>query len=66
MRVQNGDRQAEPGRLEAPDLRFECRYEDWVDVASGREDPRRAMLTGKVRPKGSLRTLWRSRKLFAI
>jgi hypothetical protein len=66
VRVENGDREAKAGRVESPDLLFECRYEDWVDVAAGREDPRRAMLTGKVRPKGNLLTLWRSRKLFAV
>ena len=36
------------------DLTFKCSFEDWVDVAAGREDPRLAMLKGKIRPKGSL------------
>jgi hypothetical protein len=40
------------------------RFEDWVDVVAQRSDPRIAIATGKLRPKGSLRSLWRMRKLF--
>jgi putative sterol carrier protein len=65
LRLDNGSTRTEPGRLEAPDLTFRCRYDDWVDVAAGRADARRALLTGKVRPRGNLRNLWRARRLFA-
>jgi hypothetical protein len=41
-----------------------CGFEDWVDVVAQRQDPRIAIATGKLRPKGSLRNLWRMRKLF--
>ena len=64
LRVDNGDRTAAPGRLEDPDITLRCRFEDWVDLAAGREDPRRAMLTGKLRPRGRLRALWRARNMF--
>jgi hypothetical protein len=64
LRVDNGRSSVAQGRLEDPDLTFHCGFEDWVDVAAGREDPRRAVLTGKLRPRGSLRTIWRTRKLF--
>ena len=40
------------------------RYEDWVDVVGGRLDPRRAMATGRLRPRGSLRALWSARGIF--
>ena len=65
VRLDNGSTQVEQGRLEAADLTFRGRYEDWVDVAAGRVDPRRAVATGKVRPRGRLLTLWRARRLFA-
>jgi putative sterol carrier protein len=65
LRIDNGSSRSQPGRVETPDLTFRGRYDDWVAVAAGREDPRRALLTGKVRPRGSLRTLWRARRLFA-
>jgi ribonucleotide reductase beta subunit family protein with ferritin-like domain/putative sterol carrier protein len=62
--VDNGSTRAEKGRLESPDLTLRCAFEDWVDVVAQRSDPRIAMATGKIRPKGSLRNLWRMRKLF--
>jgi hypothetical protein len=65
LRITGGDTSVAPGRAERPDLTFRCRYEDWVDVSAGRADPRRLMLTGKIRPRGSLRTLWQTQKIFA-
>jgi putative sterol carrier protein len=50
--------------VESPDLTLKCRFEDWVDVMAGRRDPRIAMATGKLRPKGSVRLLLRMGKLF--
>jgi ribonucleotide reductase beta subunit family protein with ferritin-like domain len=65
LRVDNGSSSVEQGRVEAPDIRLRCRFEDWVDVAAGREDPRRAVATGKLRPRGRPSSLWRTRNLFA-
>jgi hypothetical protein len=65
LQIDNGATSAEQGRREDADLTFRCRFEDWVDVAAGRDDPRLAMLRGKIRPKGSLRLLWRSGRMFA-
>jgi hypothetical protein len=64
LRVNNGDSEAKPGMADHADLTFKCSFEDWVDVAAGRTDPRMAMLKGKIRPKGSLKTLWQSSKFF--
>lgn len=65
LRVDNGATRTEPGRVESPDVTFRCRFEDWVDVAAGREDPRLSMLRGRIRPRGSVKSLWRVRNLFA-
>jgi putative sterol carrier protein len=65
MRVDNGSTAVAAGRVEAPDIVFRARYEDFVDVVGGRLDPRRAMATGRLRPRGSLRTLWSARGMFA-
>jgi putative sterol carrier protein len=65
MRVDNGSTAVAAGRVEAPDIVFRARYEDFVDVVGGRLDPRRAVATGRLRPRGSLRTLWSARGLFA-
>jgi ribonucleotide reductase beta subunit family protein with ferritin-like domain len=64
MRIDNGATEVAPGRIEHADLTFHCRFGDWVDLAAGRLDPRRALLTGRIRPSGSLRMLARAPKLF--
>ena len=65
LRIDNGNTSVAPGRTEHADLTFHCRLTDWVDIAAGRIDPRRALLQRKIRPTGSLRMLVRTRKLFA-
>jgi putative sterol carrier protein len=64
VRIDNGSSSAEQGRLERPDVTLRCRFEDWVDITAGREDPRRALLTRKIRPKGKISALWRMQKVF--
>ena len=65
LRIDNGATSVEQGRVEHPDLSLRCRLEDWVDITAGRENPRLAMVKGKLRPKGSVRMLLRMPKLFA-
>src|SRR3954462_3595156 len=50
IQIDNGDTAAVQGRVEAPEITIKCRFEDWVDVTAGWEDPRKAMLKGKIRP----------------
>jgi 1,2-phenylacetyl-CoA epoxidase catalytic subunit len=64
IRIENGATAAQQGRLEDADLVLRCRFEDWVDIVARRRDPRIAMATGKLRPKGSIRLLLRMSKLF--
>jgi ribonucleotide reductase beta subunit family protein with ferritin-like domain len=63
LRVENGVARVLPGRAEQPDLVFRCRLQDWTDVVAGRAEPWRLMLTGKIRPRGSLWKLLRLPKL---
>jgi putative sterol carrier protein len=63
IRIDNGNSAALQGRVEAPDMTIKCRFEDWVDVTAGWEDPRTAVLKGKIRPSGKLKNLWRMRKV---
>ena len=65
VRLDNGSTAAAPGRAPHVDLELRCRYEDWVDVVAGRLDPRRAVATGRLRPRGNPRALWRARGLFS-
>jgi hypothetical protein len=64
VRIDNGSTSASPGRAPEPDLTIGCRYEDWVDIVAGRRDPRRALATGALRPRGSLRLLLRLPRIF--
>jgi hypothetical protein len=64
VRLDNGSTVAAPGRAPDVDLELRCRFEDWVDVVAGRLDPRRAVATGRLRPHGRPRALWRARGLF--
>jgi ribonucleotide reductase beta subunit family protein with ferritin-like domain len=65
LRIDNGSTSVAPGPIDHPDLVFRCRFEDWVDLAAGRTEPWRALLTRKVRPSGKLRMLARAPRLFA-
>jgi ribonucleotide reductase beta subunit family protein with ferritin-like domain len=65
VQITNGSAQAQPGRAPSPDLVFNCRFQDWLDLTAGRTEPWRAALTGKIRPRGRLRLLLRVPKLFA-
>jgi len=65
LRVDNGQATVAPGRVEDPDLRFRCRFQDWIDLTAGRTEPLRAVLTGRIRPSGRLRMLLRAPRLFA-
>ncbi len=64
VRVENGATAAAAGRAEQVDVEVGCRYEDWVDIVAGRLDPRRALVSGRLRPHGSPRALWAARGLF--
>ena len=45
-------------------MTFKSRYEDFVDIIAGREDPKRMLLRGRYRARGNLRWLWRAREMF--
>ena len=66
LRIANGSTRAAGERVDNPDLTFRCRWEDWIDVTMGREDPRLALLKRKLRPSGSLRLLWRMQGMFGV
>jgi putative sterol carrier protein len=65
VRVANGSTAAAPGRAPRSDVELRCRFDDFVDVVAGRLDPRKAVATGRLRPRGKPRALWRARSLFS-
>ena len=64
VRVDNGSTAAVPGRAAKADVTLRCSYDDFVDVLAGRADPQKLFLRGRLRPRGSLRSLWAARNLF--
>jgi hypothetical protein len=53
LTVNNGSSTAEQGDAPNPDLRLRTSYQDWVDIIGERLDPRRALATGRLRPRGN-------------
>jgi hypothetical protein len=66
IRVADGAGSVAPERVDHPDISLRCRWEDWIDVAMGREDARVAVLKRKLRPRGSLSLLWRAGSMFSV
>ncbi len=64
LRLDNGSTSVAPGFVDGADVTYRVRYDDFVDVFAGRLDPRRALVTGRLRPRGSVKALWSTRRLF--
>ena len=64
LTVNNGSSVVEQGEALSPDLRLRVAYQDWVDIIGERLDPRRAMITGKLRPRGNPLALGKLGKVF--
>jgi hypothetical protein len=64
LRLDNGDTSVAAGYVGGADVTYKVRYDDFVDVFAGRLNARRAVATGKLRPRGSVRALWATRRLF--
>jgi alkyl sulfatase BDS1-like metallo-beta-lactamase superfamily hydrolase len=62
--VDNGNARAEQGVAPDADVTLRARWEDFVDVAAGRRDPVRAMLTRRVKPRGRLRDIAAMSRVF--
>jgi hypothetical protein len=64
LRLEGAATSVGPGFAPDPDVTYRVRYDDFVDVFAGRLDPRKALATGKLRPRGSVRAIWAARKVF--
>ena len=63
VRVDNGSTAAVQGEAAKPDLTFETSWRQWIEVSSWGADPRRAMLTGKIKPRGNPLTFLRLQRI---
>ena len=64
--VANGSTRAERGRADSPRLTVKASLEDFVDVAANRQDPKRLVARGRLRARGDVRWLWKSRRMFPV
>jgi hypothetical protein len=64
LRIDNGDSEAVQGTATDPDITLETSWRDWIDLSIRGGDPRVAMLQRRLRPRGSLRMLWRMQRIF--
>jgi putative sterol carrier protein len=64
LTVANGSSVVERGEAAKPDLRLRLSYQDWVDIVGERLDPMRAVVTGRLRPRGNPLALARLGKVF--
>jgi hypothetical protein len=60
-----GTSAAHQAQAPSADLRLRVSLQDWVDLTAGRADPRRLLLTRRLRPKGDLRLLAKLQRVFA-
>src|SRR5271167_3568301 len=64
LTVDNGSSVVAEGEAPRADLRMGIAYQDFVDILGERLDPRRAIATGRLRPRGNPLALMRLTKLF--
>jgi ribonucleotide reductase beta subunit family protein with ferritin-like domain/putative sterol carrier protein len=64
LTVENGSSTVAEGEAPDPDLRLRLSYQDWIDIVGERLDPRRALVTGRLRPRGNPLALGRLMKVF--
>jgi hypothetical protein len=64
IEVANGATRAVRGRADSPTVTFKAGFEDFVDMAMGREDPKKLVATRRLRLRGDYLWLWRSRDMF--
>jgi ribonucleotide reductase beta subunit family protein with ferritin-like domain len=64
LTVDNGSSSVAEGPSPRPDLRMRIAYQDWVDIVGERLDARRALVSGKLRPRGNPLALTKLMKVF--
>jgi ribonucleotide reductase beta subunit family protein with ferritin-like domain len=64
LTVNNGSSTVQPGDAPNPDLRLRLAWQDWVDIVGERLDPMRAVVSGRLRPRGNPLALARLGKVF--
>jgi hypothetical protein len=64
MVIDNGSTRVAPGEASNANLTFESTWEEWINISLRGQDPVRAVLRRRLRPRGSPRALRAFRKIF--
>ena len=64
LRIDNGSTAGGPGPAPSADVTIRSSWADWIGVSIKGEDPRRALLRRRIRPRGSVRNLMRLQRVF--
>jgi ribonucleotide reductase beta subunit family protein with ferritin-like domain len=64
LTVENGSSSVGEGPVAHADLRLQVAYQDMVDIIGDRLDPRRALVTGRLRPRGNPLALLKLTRVF--
>lgn len=64
LRIDNGSSSATPGMAADPSVRLRVGYQDWVDIVGKRLDAKRAILSGRLRPRGQLGVIAKLPRIF--
>ncbi|HUH79946.1 MAG TPA: ribonucleotide-diphosphate reductase subunit beta [Solirubrobacteraceae bacterium] len=64
LTVNNGSSVVGEGEAPRPDLRLRLSYQDFADLVGQRLDPRRALMRGRIRPRGNPLALARLARVF--
>jgi ribonucleotide reductase beta subunit family protein with ferritin-like domain len=64
LRVDNGSTHAAPGIAPSADVKLDTSWSDWVEFSMHGGSPLRAVLKGKLRPRGSIADIRRVGKVF--
>lgn len=64
LRLKDGQGELIPGGVENPDTTFQTSSEMWVAIAEGRQDPMRAVMSGKLKVTGDMMLALKVPKLF--
>ena len=64
LTLSNGHTSVAQGRPPHADLRLVTSFDDWVDVFANRADPRKLLLSRRLRPRGDLRLFLKFPKIF--
>ena len=62
--IDNGSTRAVAGAAPHADLTLRVTLEDWVDIVAERADPRRLLLSRRLKPRGDLRLLLKLGRIF--